>query len=266
MRHERHYTLEEARATLPWLAERLERHALRHSAAVITVCESLTRAVRARTPQARVFQVEDPPLVNGADSASADAVRQLRLSLGLAAGPVVLYSGNFERYQGVDLLLDAAARVPEAQFVFMGGEAAEIDELAARARALGAEGRCVFAGKRPPAELPVFLALADMVVSPRRSGVNTPFKVYTYLASGKPLVATRIDTHTQLLDDRLALLVEPEPEALAAGVRAVLADPASARERAARGRALIEREYSEEHFAEKVRQAYDAVAGALSAR
>jgi glycosyltransferase involved in cell wall biosynthesis len=233
---------------------------------VITVCESLTRVVRARAPHSPVFQVEDPPLVNGAESASGEAVRALRLSLALAAGPVVLYSGNFERYQGVDLLVDAAARVPEAQFVFMGGETAEIEELTGRARAVGADGRCVFAGKRPPAELPVFLALADVVVSPRRSGVNTPFKVYTYLASGKPLVATRIPTHTQLLDDRLALLVAPEPAAIAAGIRAVLADPVSARERAQRGRALIEREYSEARFAEKVRRAYEAVAGAISAR
>ena len=44
----------------------------------------------------------------------------------------------------------------------------------------------------------------DVLASPRRHGQNTPFKVFTYLASGKPLVATRIPTHTQLLDDSLA--------------------------------------------------------------
>src|SRR5207247_2340739 len=92
----------------------------------------------------------------------------------------------------------------------------------------GAAERCVFAGKRPPAELPAFLALADVVVSPRREGENTPFKVYTYMASGRPLVATRIPTHTQLLDDTLVFLVEASPEGLARGIEEALADPAAA--------------------------------------
>jgi glycosyltransferase involved in cell wall biosynthesis len=172
---------------------------------------------------------------------------------------VVLYSGNFESYQGVELLVEAAGLVPEARFLFMGGEPAEIEALRARARAAGSGDRCVFSGKRPPSELPPFLALADVLVSPRSRGANTPFKVYTYLASGKPLVATRIPTHTQILDDTLAFLAEPTPAGLAAGIRQALADPAEARARADRGRALIDREYSPARFAEKVARAYDAV-------
>jgi glycosyltransferase involved in cell wall biosynthesis len=249
-----------ARGPLPWAAARLEGHALRHAAAVITVCGSLTEGVRARAPRARVFQVEDPPLV---DAASLDpaAAADLRRSLGIGPGPVVLYSGNLEPYQGVGLLLDAAAEVPEAWFVFMGGEPSEIHALEARAR--GRRGHLVFAGKRPPTELGSFLALADVVVSPRLQGVNTPFKVYTYLASGKPLVATRLPTHTQLLDDSMAFLVEPTAAGLAGGVRSVLADPAEASRRADRGRALIERHYSRRRYAEKVAQAYAQVEAAL---
>jgi glycosyltransferase involved in cell wall biosynthesis len=243
---------------LLWAARALESHALRHSAAVITVCDSLTRAVRSRVPAARVFQVEDPPLVDARQPAEQGAVAALRASLRLEAGPVALYSGNFEAYQGVDLLVDAAARVKEAQFLFMGGEPAEIDRLAARASASGA--RCVFSGKRPVSELPAFLALSDLVVSPRRRGVNTPFKIYTYLASGKPIVATRIDTHTQLLDDSLAVLTEPSATGLADGVRQVLARPDEAAARARRGRELVERDYSPARFEDKVRRAYASLA------
>jgi glycosyltransferase involved in cell wall biosynthesis len=245
------------RGPLLWAAEALEDHALRHSAAVITVCESLTRSVRRRVPHARVFQVEDPPLVNARELPSRAAAADLRASLGLGRDAVVLYSGNFEPYQGVDLLVDAAARVPEAQFLFMGGEPAEVEALRARAARSGA--RCFFAGKRPVAELPRFLSLADVLVSPRRTGANTPFKVYTYLASGKPLVATRIATHTQLLDDTTALLTDLTAEGLAAGVRQVLSDLASAAARAQRGRELIERDYSPARFAEKVRRAYESL-------
>ena len=247
------------RGPLLWFAEAFEAHALRHAAAVITVCQSLTESVRARVQGIPVFQIEDPPLVDTTSAPDASALAGLKSELDLLPLPVLLYSGNFEPYQGVELLIDAAAEVPEAQFVFMGGEAHEIEELRRRATANGAVDRCRFAGKRPPSELPVFLALADLVVSPRCRGVNTPFKIYTYLASGKPLVATRIPTHTQLLDESTAFLVEPTAEGLASGIRQALSAPEEATARAARGRQLIEREYSKSRYGEKVARAYQAV-------
>jgi glycosyltransferase involved in cell wall biosynthesis len=244
---------------LPLMARGLETHALRHAVAAITVCRTLTDGVRARAPRTPVFQVEDPPLVDAASAPDPREVVRLREALGLGPSPVVLYSGNFEPYQGVDLLLEAARRVKAAQFVFMGGEAEEIEAMRARALGTGAGERCTFAGKRPPAELPAFLALADVVVSPRLRGENTPFKVYTYMASGRPLVATRIATHTQLLDDSLAFLVDPSPEGLAGGIEDALADPERARGRAARARALVEREYSPRRYVDKVKEAYEGV-------
>jgi glycosyltransferase involved in cell wall biosynthesis len=247
------------RGPLLWFAEVLEAHALRRAAAVITVCQSLTDSVRARVQGIPVFQVEDPPLVDTTSAPDASALASLRSELDLLPLPVLLYSGNFEPYQGVELLIDAAAGLPEAQLVLMGGEPREIEELRRRATASGAVERCRFAGKRPPSELPVFLALADLVVSPRCRGVNTPFKIYTYLASGKPLVATRIPTHTQLLDESTAFLVEPTAEGLASGIRQALSAPEEATARAARGRQLIEREYSKSRYGEKVARAYQAV-------
>jgi glycosyltransferase involved in cell wall biosynthesis len=242
------------RGPLLWTAEALERRALRSAAVVVTVCDSLSEGVRRHAPDARVFQVEDPPLVERAAPSSSPLVATLRGELGLDGRPVVLYSGNFEAYQGVDLLRSAAALVPEAQFVFMGGEPAQVEA----ARKLS-PANCVFAGKRPPIELPSFLGLADVLVSPRVSGVNTPFKIYTYLASGKPLVATRLPTHTQLLDDTRAFLADPTPDALAAAIRAALGDPEEAGRRAAAAVALIQRDYSATRYAEKVRNAYAAV-------
>ena len=231
----------------------------------MTVCASLSEGVRRDAPGAKVFQIEDPPLVDTKAPASADAVASLRSSLGLGAEPVVLYSGNFEPYQGVPLLLEAGTQLPGVQVVLMGGEPHEVESLKARAERSRGGARCVFTGKRPPSELPLFLALADLVVSPRIRGENTPFKIYTYLASGKPLVATRLPTHTQLLDDSLAFLAEPTPEALAEAVRAALADRGDAARRTARAVALIEREYSEARYLEKVRAAYAHVEGLVAA-
>src|SRR5262249_43686333 len=195
------------RGPVLWAATGLEKVALRQAAAVITVCSSLTEGVRARAPEAAVFQVEDPPLVDATRvAAAASAVPELRAQLGLCPGPVVLYPGTCDPYRGVARLVAAGAQVPDASFVFMGGEPADIQAMTARAREAGSAERCVFAGKRPPSDLPAFLALADVVTSPRSHGDNTPFKIYTYLAAGKPLVATRLPTHTQLLHAPLARL------------------------------------------------------------
>ena len=88
-----------------------------------------------------------------APPARGGRVAALRAALGLDARPVVLYSGNFEPYQGVDLLVDAAARVPEAQFVFMGGEPAEIEPCArappAARRPLRLRGQAAARGAAP---------------------------------------------------------------------------------------------------------------------
>jgi len=205
------------RGPLLWLAETLEASALRHAAAAVTVCTSLTDGVKRRAPGVAVFQVEDPPLVDRRQPPAPDEVESLRRGLSLGNGPVILYSGNFEPYQGVELMLEATPQVPGAQFLFMGGRALEIERLRQRAHDLGTGSRVFFSGTRPPSELPVFLTLADVLCSPRIKGENTPFKLYTYLASGKPIVATRIATHTQLLDDSLAFLVEPSAEGVASG-------------------------------------------------
>jgi glycosyltransferase involved in cell wall biosynthesis len=254
------------RGPLVWAAERLERHALNRAAAVITVCTSLSEGVRRSAPAAPVFQIEDPPLAGPAGAETLAEAQALRGALALDERPIAFYSGNFEPYQGVELLVDAASRVPDVQFLFMGGEPAEIAALRERAVRGGAGGRYVFSGKRPPSELPAFLALASVLASPRLRGANTPFKLYTYLASGKPVVATRIPSHTQLLDDGLAFLVEPTPDGLAQGIRQALAEPAEAGRRARRGLELIEREYSAARHAEKVRDAYAAVAATVADR
>jgi glycosyltransferase involved in cell wall biosynthesis len=247
------------RGPLLWAAEVLERHALRHSAAAVTVCASLTDGVRARAPEVPVFQIEDPPLVAPGATPAPGAVDALRRELAPGPWPIVLYSGNFEPYQGVDLLLDALALVPHVQLLLMGGSPADVARMKAEARSRGIGERSVFSGQRPPSELPAFFALADVLVSPRARGQNTPFKVYSYLASGKPLVATRIATHTQLLDDTTAFLVEPTPEGLADGIRAALDHPDDAAARARAGRDLIEREFSLARYRDKVARAYAAV-------
>jgi glycosyltransferase involved in cell wall biosynthesis len=247
-------------------AARCERFTLGQATAVFSICDELSARARTLAPQTAVFQIEDPPLVAAADLPQGAPVDTLRQALDLPERPVILYSGNFEPYQGVELLLDAARFLPGVSFVFMGGEAREIDALRIRAAHLHVKERVVFTGKRPPEDLPLFLALASVLVSPRLGGTNTPFKVYTYLASGKPLVATRVASHTQLLDESRAWLCEPTAADLARVIHQALNEPRQAAERAARGRALIESRYGLDAFQAKVATAYAYIAQAIAVR
>jgi len=110
--------------------------------------------------------------------------------------------------------------------------------------------------KRPPQEMTTCMAAADVLVSPRSSGSNTPLKIYSYMHSGRPIVATRIESHTQVMDDLSALLVEPDPGAFAAGIDAVLRDPALAARLGAASRERGERHFSIRAFVEGTARAY----------
>jgi glycosyltransferase involved in cell wall biosynthesis len=101
---------------------------------------------------------------------------------------------------------------------------------------------------------------ADVLVSPRLHGINTPLKIYEQLASGRPLVATRICSHTQVLDDSTCFLVDPNPESMAHGLIQSLTDPAGAAQRVQHARQLYESEYSRSSYEGKIRQLLDMIA------
>jgi len=255
---------------LRWLLEGCERRAVRGSAGVLAVCRSLEEKARAYAPEALVARLEDaslvPPAVEGA--AAPDAERLADLAGG--GGPIALYVGNLEPYQGIDLLLAAfllaAERVPAARLVVIGGQggdAPSVERYRARCRELGLAGRAVFAGPRPVDRLGSYLAQADVLVSPRLLGTNTPMKVYSYLAAGRPIVATRLPTHTQVLTDEVACLVEPEPVAFALGLVRLFEDPAAGARLAAAARRLAAREHSPEAYRARLLAFYSALAARL---
>jgi len=123
----------------------------------------------------------------------------------------------------------------------------------------------LFAGERPAAEIPAYLLASDLLVSPRSRGTNTPLKIYQYLRSGKAIVATRLLTHTQVLDDDTAILTGVTPQEYAGGILAGLEDPARAAAIGRRARHLAETKYSYAAYLEKTRQACAALVPASAA-
>ena len=119
----------------------------------------------------------------------------------------------------------------------------------------------IFAGERPASEIPAYLLASDVLVSPRSRGTNTPLKIYQYLRSGKAIVATRLLTHTQVLDDDTAFLTEATAAAFAQGILAACADPQRAANVGRRARELAETKYSYEAYLDRTRQACAALLG-----
>ena len=240
----------------------LERFMIRRSKLVIVICPELETAVREISTRVPLVLIENASGEPPAPGRGAEVRRELGLS---AVAPVVLYTGTFEAYQGLDLLYAAMRLViaerPVVKLVMVGGEPAQVAAARARVDELGLAPGVIFTGQRAAADIPRYLDAASVLVSPRSTGTNTPLKIYQYLRSGRPIVATRLRTHTQVLDDTTAFLADPTPDAFATAIVAALDDPDRAGAVAARARVLADTKYSEEAFLAKTRQACEMLVG-----
>jgi glycosyltransferase involved in cell wall biosynthesis len=178
---------------------------------------------------------------------------------------IVICPHLLEAYQGLDLLFAAmrtvAAARPDVKLVMAGGEPAQVDQAREEASRAGVGEVTVFAGRRAAEEIPRFLDAADVLVSPRSSGTNTPLKIYQYLRSGRPIVATRLLTHTQVLDDDVALLTEATPAGFGAGILTAIQDPVRARQTGVRAQALAATKYTYDAYLGRTREACDRLFG-----
>ncbi len=248
-------------AILRWVFELLERTAIRRSRVTIVICPHLEETARKVVPGARTVLIENAP--GSGDAPVEGSGRVIRTGLGLApTAPMVLYTGTFEAYQGLDLLFAAAALVhrakPEVRFVLAGGKPDQVERARAQATAAGTTG-IIFAGEQPSESIPAFLDAADVLVSPRSSGTNTPLKIYQYLRSGRVIVATRLLTHTQVLSDDVAILTDPTPEEFARGILRAFEDRAAAARLGSAAKRLADTRYTYEAYLQRTREACAAL-------
>ncbi len=207
------------------------------------------------------------PTSHLAPSVGADA--SLRAELGIAPrAPVVVYAGTFEPYQGLDLLLGAVQRVveavPDAVFVLVGGEGAPAEAMRREVSRRKLNGAVRVLGRKPRVEIPAYLAMADLLVSPRSYGDNLPLKVFDYLAAGRPIVATDLPAHRALLDESRAVLTEPTAAGLAAAIIELLLAPSRAAQLATAAREYAAANLGWARFVATVEAVYDEVAAKSS--
>jgi len=235
------------------------------SKVVITICQELQDTVTEMGVGERSLLIEN---VMGGDveEPPSRTPAEVRQFWGIApAAPLALYTGTFEAYQGVDMLIEAsaivAARRPDARVLVVGGEPAQVAAAKAKAETGGAAAVTIFTGQQPAREIPGFVQASDLLVSPRIRGTNTPLKIYSYLRSGKPIVATNLLTHTQVLTPEIARLVAPEAEPFAQAMLELIDHPGERARLSAAAQVVAHDKYSRESYVRRTAQAYERLGG-----
>ena len=229
------------------LYARAERFAARRADAVIGTGPGLVKQVERMAPDTIAVHIPDiPSSLVEADPAAIAAARAR-----IASGPDEIlfgFVGSFAVYQGVDLLFGALPRAlkasPHVRMVIVGGTPEEIDAQKALLAQAGVGAQVSFLGKIPPDELPAVLSACDVLMSPRRSGINTPLKLLDYMKAGRAILATDNVANRLIVGETTAHLVPTTVEGLADGIQRLAADADYRAQLASQGRRLVDERYN----------------------
>lgn len=184
----------------------------------------------------------------------------LRDKLGLKDKKVVVYVGELSAWHGVEDLLEAARRLENNVRVIMLGK--NVEKL--RDEVNESKEIFVFTGFVPYAEVPKYIALADVAVAPynpkgaanmdRHGFYFSPLKLFEYMACAKPVVTTNVEIVSELLKEhRCGVLVEPgNAEELSEAIMYLLKNREKAVEMGKRGREAVLGRYTWKRVAEQV--------------
>ena len=240
--------------------EYLENKVLTTCDAAITICPELADLV-----EGHKLNIPHELIENTADDSkvfsSSDV--KIREQHDLQEKKIILYTGTFEAYQGIDILFHAFKATlkdhSQAYLIMVGGRDEQVEKYKQLAVRLGVENSVLFTGTVHPSEIPSYIEAADMIASPRCTGTNTPLKIYGYLRTGKPIVATNMLTHTQVLNHEVAVLVEPDEHGLRDGMNKLIETPELGAEKVKAAKQLAEEKYSDAIYMHKVKKLYDAI-------
>ncbi len=154
---------------------------------------------------------------------------QARQALGLSATrPLVVYTGGLLAWKGVELLVEAARTLTDADFVIVGGMEHDVRRMRALARGLD---HVRVLGFQPPERVPLYLAAADVGVVPNRSTpaisslYTSPLKIFEAMAVGLPLVVADLPSMRDILGSDEAVFFKPDDgNALAEALKSLLRD------------------------------------------
>lgn len=158
---------------------------------------------------------------------------ELRKELGLPEDKkIAAFSGSFHPGKGLEYVLECATLLEDVLFLIIGGTGSEVEQLSQLAKEQGRQN-LVFIGHVAQSELPRYLCSADILLLPNSSNpavhskdYTSPMKMFDYLATGSPIVATDFPVFRDVLQDgKNAILVKPDSgRALAEGIWKLIQD------------------------------------------
>lgn len=221
----------------------MEGLAIRKSLATLPVCNALAELCRENHSRRTVTLHDISQLKN----AYAPNTGKLKKELGIQ-GLILLYSGNLEPYQGIDLLIDsfhlACQKTDKVDLVIIGGVEEDIKRYKEKTTRLQIDKKTHFLGPKPFDQLDQFLAEADILVAPRIRGVNTPMKIFPFMHSGKPVLLTDLHTHNQIVSKNEAYLAPADPSGFAEGMLDLVEDDKLRMQLGKKGRAFVEKDHT----------------------
>lgn len=195
---------------------------------VVVITEKLKTYIPSALSRNRIIVAHDGVDLGLFENLPARKVARDNLGLPLDRA-IVAYTGHLYPWKGVYTLADAARLAPDILFVVVGGTTRDGKRFRDRVQASGVRNLRMV-GHVPPTEVPFYLSAADVLVLPNSARevisreYTSPLKLFEYMASGTPVVASDLPSLREVLQDgENALLVEPDnPEALVGGLRRIL--------------------------------------------
>ena len=194
------------------LTREMETHVVKNANAVTTICEGLRGDLINRgfdeskfTVIANAVNIEQFDVITPQDKANnAD----LAATLELTNCDVLGFLGSFYAYEGLDLAIAAMpavlAKNANARLLLVGGGPQE-QNLKQQVTLLGLEGKVIFTGRVPHSEVGKYYSLVDLLVYPRKpmrlTDLVTPLKPLEAMAQGKPVIASDVGGHKELITD-----------------------------------------------------------------
>ncbi|MCP3931680.1 MAG: glycosyltransferase family 4 protein [Bacteroidetes bacterium] len=240
----------------------VERITTHLSDGVICTGEGLVSQVKEMGHTTPVFHIFDIPssLVEANEKEAAKIRKKLQKE---EEEVLVCFVGSFAVYQGVELMFAAIPNVvkacPNAKFVIIGGNSEEISERENEFQAAGIPHAIHFLGKIAPDSLPNYLAAADILLSPRSSGVNTPLKLLDYFKAGRAIVATDISSNRLILNESNSVLTASDPNSFAEGIISLIESEDKRNKLGANGHSLYMKTFNFTEYIKQLQSCYNHV-------
>ncbi len=234
----------------------LEAKAIQGSAANLPVCNALADLCIRKGSRKTVTIHDISQLKNPGAASKGILKKELNIK-----NCILLYVGNLEPYQGIDLLLEsfkiASEKTDKIDLVIIGGLEEDIQFYKQKASNLNIGHRTHFIGPKPFDKLDEYLAEADLIACPRIRGVNTPMKIFPYLHSGRAVIATDLYTHNQILSKNEAYLARPDPEGFAEGIVKLVEDEKLRNRLGKNGQIFVEKNHTYPAHQQRLNGVYD---------